>query len=143
MKAVSIILSKEEALSIFAFYNYFPKEFIEHKKAEIDAENQDYLYRDMRWMVKILDIYLNYKSIEVWYMVSETCKRFINDIYKTEDTEIAFKKLNFLIWFIFIHRNIKDYRSINKIPLDNKRLETFRTGLLELKAIGTYQTELF
>lgn len=143
MEEESISIAKEEALSIFAFYKYFPKEFIENKKAEIYAENHFDLYRDMRWMLKILEIYLSYKSNEVWYLVSENCKRIINDIYKTEDTEIEFKKLNFLIWFIFIHRNIKDYREINKLPIEKNKMEAFKTRLLELNAIGAYQTEMF
>lgn len=143
MQNKSIILSREEALNIFAFYKYFPKEFIENKKAEIDAENHFDLYRDMRWILKILDIYLCYKSNEVWYLVSESCKRFINDIYKIEDTQITFKQLSFLIWFIFIHRNIKEYKNINKLELNKNKLETFRTSLLELKAVKVYQTEMF
>ncbi len=143
MEEESISITKEEALSIFAFYKYFPKGFIENKKTEIDTENIVDLYRDMRWMLKILDIYLSYKSNEVWYLVSENCKRFINDIYKTEDAEIVFKQLNFLVWFIFIHRNIKDYREINKLSIDKNKMEAFKTRLLELNAIKTFQIAMF
>ena len=49
----------------------------------------------------------------------------------------------FLIWFIFIHRNIKEYKNINKLELNKNKLETFRTSLLELKAVKAYQTEMF
>lgn len=143
MEEESISITKEEALSIFAFYKYFPKGFIENKKTEIDTENIVDLYRDMLWMLKILEIYLSYKSNEVWYLVSENCKRFINDIYKTEDSQITFKQLSFLIWFIFIHRNKKDYREINNLPIDKNKMEVFRAKLLELNAIKTFQTAMF
>ena len=143
MEEESIYLTKEEALSVFAFYKYSPIDLINEKRDEINEETQDYLYRDVRWMIKIVDIYLSYKSSIVWYLISQQCEKFIGDIYKTEETKVTFKQLSFLVWFIFIHRNIKDYRKINKLPLDSKKLEAFRGSLLKFKAIEGYQVEMF
>ena len=139
----SIYLTKEEALSIFAFYKYSPIDLIKVKKEEINTITQFHLYREIRWMLKIVSIYLSFKSSEVWYIVSSDCELYIDKIYKTDDTLITFKDLSFLVWFIFIHRNIKDYKMINKLPLDTVKLEAFRGSLLKLKAIEAYQGEMF
>jgi len=139
----SVMITKEEALRIFAFYKYSPLNLIKEKRDEINEETQVSFFRDIRWMIKIADIYLSYKSSLVWFLVSQNCKQFINEIYKTDETIITFKELSFLVWFIFIHRNIKDYRKINKLSIDNIKLQAFRASLLELKAIKAYQTEMF
>ena len=143
MEEESIYLTKEEALNIFAFYKYSPIDFLQEKSDEINAKTNSCISRDIRWMVKTVHIYLRYKSSEVWFLVSQLCARFINDIYKTDETKLTFKELSFLVWFIFIHRNIVDYRKINKLPLDNEKLEAFRGSLLKFKAIESFQGEMF
>jgi len=140
---LTIHLTKSEALSIFCFSEINPVCVLKDKFNQINNNNHEYLYKDIRRMNLVCNLYLSYKSDESRYVIQGLCKRFIENIYKNDESNLSFEKLCFLIHLIAHFRNVKDYKTINKLSLGKTFLETTRQNLLKINAIPVYQKQLF
>lgn len=139
----SIQLTKNEALSLFCFRGLNPASLIREKQELLNTENHQSMFYDLRSMLLIVNILLNFKSEEVRYFIQDLCGLFINDIYKNNTETLSIKDVQFLIPILFKYHNTHDYRKINDIELDKFLVESVRKSLFKLKAIDSYQQLLF
>lgn len=136
-------LDKIDALSLFSFEPFNPIAIIQTKKALGRDEYYDEDFYDIRAMILVVKILMNYRSEEIRMFSLLFCKRFIEDIYPTEETEIPFSDLKFLIPIILKYRNLTKLSEVRKLEIPSDLINSTRQKLVSLKVIPSFQTRLF
>ncbi len=143
MQEQYITLTKSEALALFCFQEINPVSVLRDKQSILTMANHDALITDLRRMVLLVKTFTNYNSDEVRYIIQHLNARFINDIYKDENSEFCFRDFKFMITFVLRYRNLTDYRLIKTIKFENVFIEYVNKKLLSLNAITAYQRSVF
>ncbi len=138
-----LFLDKIDALSLFCFHAINPAATLKTKQELIRNENYDADFKALRTMTLVVKILLNYRSDEVRMISQLLCKRFIEDIYPTEETEISFSDLKFLIPIILKYRNLTKLSEVRKLEIPSDLINSTRQKLVSLKVIPSLQTRLF
>lgn len=137
-----INLSKEDALAIFGSPYWDPVPVLNYWKTQFTDDNQDVLYQEIKFLLLITKVYLNYSSPEVRLVIQNLCGRYIEEIYSKGQSELPLASLKFLCVVIFRHRNIKDYRKLKNPVYEEDYLDKIRQGLFQAGTTAAYQSRL-